>query len=218
MHKLFAGSLALGLVALSVACTVNNDGKGSGSGNPEPDASSPNPTTQPDGSTTQPDGSTTHPDGSTTPSGSIVSCGSQLPTGASVDPQFLPSQPTPVPAGGSFADGTYQLTAVKVYGATASNATAAALYGSLDAKETLELANGQWRIAYHYDASLMEASGVHAGTYVIAGTVLGGEEKCDAGDASNGIGGFLRPFTASGGTIDIFEDNAKEIVFTYTKQ
>ena len=60
--------------------------------------------------------------------------------------------------------------------------------------------------------------GVHAGTYIAASNILGGEEKCDAGEAANGIGGFfLRPYTASSGSIDIFEDDAKEIVFTYTK-
>lgn len=180
--------------------------------NPAPGPSSTSTSTPNDGDADVP--SIPKNDGGTVaPSEDLLTCANQpAPTSALVAPQLVPQQAAPSPAGGAISDGAYHLSAVKAYGNAADP-----LYASLRLKERLEIANGEWRIAYHYEATTENIDGAHSGTFIVAGTVLGGEEKCDAGDASNGIGGFLKPFSATSTSIDIFEDTAKQIVFTYSK-
>jgi hypothetical protein len=142
-------------------------------------------------------------------------CAGALATGAIVGAELLPADAAPLPAGGTIADGTYQLVRARVFGAAAAGHPE---YSQLKLKETIEVSAGTWRRAYALSGAGTSAVGSDSGTFTTASNVVGGEEKCDDGDGADGVGGFLHPYTWSSESLTLFDDEGGNVVFTYDKQ
>lgn len=138
--------------------------------------------------------------GSTSSSGGSGSeaCKGFAATGAGIHPTVSDDAP-PVAAGGTVADGTYQLSAVTIYDGNeaVTNATA---------KLTLVVSGTTFKRGFDLNFVLQSATGSDSGTFAVQGTTLVGNADCNDGDVASdgfGIGG---DFTAAGETLTILQD------------
>lgn len=132
-------------------------------------------------------------------SGSVdpFACQGVVPESDVVTP--APSDATPpTPAGGTIEPGSYQLTAVTVYGGEAS-------VGSATIKMTLLVDASKFLRAFTVSAFGQSRTGADSGTYTTATGSIVATETCESGDEDNGFGGFFGEYTATATTLKVYQ-------------
>lgn len=147
-------------------------------------------------------------------SSNSTACKGKTPDSAAIKP-VVTGDPAPAATGGTLEDGTYQLTAVNVYGGDP-------VAEAVNVKITLTIDGTSYVRAYSVSGAGRTFTGSDSGTYTIVSGAIVAAQQCEDGDEDNGFGGFDGTYSYAAGVLKVYDEvpvgDAGTIEYIATKQ